>query len=74
MDQFGLQSKATIVIVSIKAVALLALYDCGWCVFYQQLVSSGGLLLKESSMTNKLLDIADGPGGLEDENVQGMQV
>ncbi|KAL6012967.1 hypothetical protein ACLOJK_003457 [Asimina triloba] len=76
MDQFGLQSKATIVIVSIKAVALLALYDCGWCVFYQQLVSrsSGGLLQKESSMTNKLLDVADGAGGLEDENVQGMQV
>ncbi|KAL5995823.1 hypothetical protein ACLOJK_025894 [Asimina triloba] len=71
-------------------VALLTLYDCGWCVSYQQLVSrsSGGLLQQESSMTNKLLDVADGAsgledklldvadgaGGLEDENLQGMKV
>ncbi|KAL6005539.1 hypothetical protein ACLOJK_006106 [Asimina triloba] len=50
-------------------VTLLALYDCRWCVSYQQLVSrsSGGLLQKESSTTNKLLDVADGAGGLEDK-------
>ncbi|KAL5975664.1 GDP-fucose transporter 1 [Asimina triloba] len=45
-------------------------------VFYQQSVSgsSGGLLQKESSMTNKLLDIEDGAGGLEDEKDQGMKL
>ncbi|KAL5983444.1 hypothetical protein ACLOJK_017530 [Asimina triloba] len=40
-------------------VTLLALYDCRWCVSYQR--------LKESSTTNKLLDVADGAGGLEDK-------